>query len=597
MQITQSKTLLLPLLLCTFLLIVLSGIADENRQKPPGKNLEDSVRVADLFRQAEYYNRVLNNDHLTDSVSELAIEIASGTFSPGLKLMAYDNYLTQTNLNLNNKKALEYALAADKLSRTIVDQKWAWKGAVNLAKVHLAAYSYEKALISAYKSLSLADELNDDLKKVESYLVIGKSLEGSNQKVEAFRNYLMATKLAKQLEDEQLLIKCFSQLSGFYLNSKLYQKAVTYKLMEEEVISITKPIDSLALMWIKYDLQVINLNANDTRINQESMEEILGFAKRHNQQELKDFAFALYRSVLTKLNRIDLLKQLYTKQYPEEFSKLKNDSPSFYYRLKAYFSEEEGRNDSADYYFSKAGSFFTENSNKIMHSNFLIRYGQFLTRAADYEKAISKLKEAYRLASEANYMVFMLNASDALETLYANADNFEQAYRYATLNTQLNDSINKLAEKDKLIMLEINYEAQQQALAEERERQQTIRRHNLQYTAIVIGILGVFVILILLGSFRVPEWTIQALGFISFIFLFEFIILLADQKIHHMTHGEPWKILAIKIVLIAILLPFHHWIEHKVVHHLIRKRLIDLSSFSVKDIFRKKKTSAQSSST
>jgi hypothetical protein len=92
----------------------------------------------------------------------------------------------------------------------------------------------------------------------------------------------------------------------------------------------------------------------------------------------------------------------------------------------------------------------------------------------------------------------------------------------------------------------------------------------------------------------VPEWTIQALGFISFIFLFEFIILLADQKIHHMTHGEPWKILAIKIVLIAILLPLHHWIEHKVVQRLISKRLIDLSSFSVRDIFRKKKTLPES---
>jgi hypothetical protein len=589
MQTNKSQTISIPLFLCFFFINVLSGFADENRQKLPDKNMEDSLRVAALFQQAQYNNRVLNNDQLTDSVSELAIEIASGTFSPGLILMAYDNYLDHTNLNLNNKKALDYALAADQLSRTIADQNWAWKGALNLAKVHLAAYSYEKALISAYRSLSLADELNDERKKVESYIIIGRSLEGSNQKVEAFRNYLMATKLAKKIEDKQLLIICYAGLSDFNLNSKLYQKAVTYKLMEEEVISSIKPIDSLALMWIKYDLQVINLNTDDTRINQELVEEILDFAKHHNQQELNDFAFALYRSVLTKLNRIDLLKQLYTEQYPEEFSKLEDDSPSFYYRLKAYFSEEEGKNDSADYYFAKAGTFFTENSNKIMQSNFLIRYGQFLSRAGNYDKAIVKLQEAYKLASEANYMVFMLNASDELETLYANENNFVQAYQYATLNTQLNDSINKLAEKDKLIMLEINYEAQQQALAEERERQQTLRRHNLQYTAIVIGILGIFVILIFLGSFRVPEWTIQALGFISFIFLFEFIILLADQKIHHMTHGEPWKILAIKIVLIAILLPLHHWIEHKVVQRLISKKLIDFSSLTVLDVFRKSK--------
>lgn len=70
------------------------------------------------------------------------------------------------------------------------------------------------------------------------------------------------------------------------------------------------------------------------------------------------------------------------------------------------------------------------------------------------------------------------------------------------------------------------------------------------------------------------------LGFFSFIFLFEFIILLADNSIHHWTHGEPWKILLIKIFLIAFLLPFHHWIEKRVVDYLLNHRLINFSDFS-----------------
>jgi hypothetical protein len=584
-----KKTLII---LSLFFIPLLSAFTEENQQSHKTQTeavKQDSLRVADLCSKTAYYNHVLNDDHLTDSVAELAIEIATGTFSPGLILRAYDNYLAQTNLNLNYNNALNYALAAEQLSRTMVDQAWSWKSVLHLTKVYMAGYEYDKALIAAYKSLSLADELNDDAKKIKSYLMIGQSLESANQKVEAFRNYLMATKLAKEENDEQLLIECFAHLSDFYLNNNLYQKAAAYKLMEEELVSKKKPVDSLALMWIKYDLQVINLNSDDTRIHQELVEEILDFAYRHQQQQLKEYEFAVYRSMLTKLNRIDLLRQLYTEKYPAEFQKLQHDSPSFYYRLKAYFSEDEGKNDSADYYFLKADNLLSENSNKIMRSNFLIRYGQFLTRTGENKKAIAKLKEAYRLAEEASYMVFMLNASHELEKLFAGEADFEQAYHYSTLNTQLNDSIHKMAEKDKLIMLEINYEAQQQALAEERERQQTLRRHNLQYTAMVIGILSIFVILILLGSFRVPEWTIQALGFISFIFLFEFIILLADQKIHHMTHGEPWKILAIKIVLIAILLPLHHWIEHKVVQRLISKKLIDFSSLTVLDVFRKSK--------
>lgn len=78
------------------------------------------------------------------------------------------------------------------------------------------------------------------------------------------------------------------------------------------------------------------------------------------------------------------------------------------------------------------------------------------------------------------------------------------------------------------------------------------------------------------GAFSVSKATIRILGFFAFIFLFEFIILLADNQIHDWTHGEPWKVLAIKIVLIAILLPLHHWLEEKVIHYLSTKEVLKI---------------------
>ncbi|MEI2748753.1 MAG: hypothetical protein V9E88_08355 [Ferruginibacter sp.] len=79
--------------------------------------------------------------------------------------------------------------------------------------------------------------------------------------------------------------------------------------------------------------------------------------------------------------------------------------------------------------------------------------------------------------------------------------------------------------------------------------------------------------------FKISKGTIKTIGFFAFIFLFEFIILLADNQIHHWTHGEPWKIILIKIGLIAILLPLHHWLEEKVIHHLTNKDLLSNSKF------------------
>jgi hypothetical protein len=151
----------------------------------------------------------------------------------------------------------------------------------------------------------------------------------------------------------------------------------------------------------------------------------------------------------------------------------------------------------------------------------------------------------------------------------------------AVMNKVLNDSMNNMSRKDQLLIMEIDHETHQRDLAAEQEKQSTIRRHYLQYTAITIGILTVFVILIMLGSFKVSEWIIRTLGFFSFIFLFEFIILLADQQIHEITHGEPWKILLIKIFLIAILLPLHHSIEKRVITYLLNHKLLDISKFSL----------------
>jgi hypothetical protein len=79
------------------------------------------------------------------------------------------------------------------------------------------------------------------------------------------------------------------------------------------------------------------------------------------------------------------------------------------------------------------------------------------------------------------------------------------------------------------------------------------------------------------------------LGFFAFILLFEFITLLADNQIHRWTHGEPWKVLAIKIVLIAMLLPLHHWLEKKVIHYLTSQHLLKVKGRGIMGKWFKKK--------
>jgi hypothetical protein len=98
------------------------------------------------------------------------------------------------------------------------------------------------------------------------------------------------------------------------------------------------------------------------------------------------------------------------------------------------------------------------------------------------------------------------------------------------------------------------------------------KKHNLQYMGISAAIIALFIALAAMGRLKVKPMLIRGLGFLSFILLFEFIILLIDKPIHEITHGEPLPVLMIKIVIIAVLLPLHHWLEHKVIHYLMSHR-------------------------
>ncbi len=78
---------------------------------------------------------------------------------------------------------------------------------------------------------------------------------------------------------------------------------------------------------------------------------------------------------------------------------------------------------------------------------------------------------------------------------------------------------------------------------DEEEKRRT--RNNIEYLGITAVIATVFIILVCTGSFQnIPCSYKCAMGFFAFIFLFEFIVLLLDDQIQELTHGEPWKVLA-----------------------------------------------------
>ena len=94
----------------------------------------------------------------------------------------------------------------------------------------------------------------------------------------------------------------------------------------------------------------------------------------------------------------------------------------------------------------------------------------------------------------------------------------------------------------------------------------------------------------MLGMFKVSATTIRMLGFFTFIFVFEFVFLLLKKQGHSLTEGEPWKDLLLMILLAVVLLPLHHWLEHKVISYLTsHNRLTAAGQGFLSKLFKRRK--------
>lgn len=246
----------------------------------------------------------------------------------------------------------------------------------------------------------------------------------------------------------------------------------------------------------------------------------------------------------------------------------KRDTTGFqYYGQLANCYTKLGIKDSAFYFLGKMNQ-ASENAemNKWL----------YYSRVGDYFKLINNADSAAAYYSKAdsgiglgNNLTARLERYANLDTLYSRQGNYQKAYFYKTLWMQYKDSASALSKEGDLVVMEIDNETQ-------RQEAEIRASHNIQYMGITVGLASVFILLVFLGVFSTSSSIIKGLSFFAFIFFFEFLILLFDNFIHELTHGEPWKVLSIKIVLIAMLLPLHHYIEKKVSHHLQHRKKISI---------------------
>jgi tetratricopeptide (TPR) repeat protein len=486
----------------------------------------------------------------------------------------FSNYSAQVE-NINTaRKFSQKALDMAKANHLTEYEAWAY---ISLAFCEQANSDYEKALSFNNLALSLAANSDNDSLWVNAYISTGDTYLARNDKMLAFRNYLQALDIAetKAKNNYYLQRDIYHTLSAFYSSLDEWEKAKDY-------------IYKANALTYKYKQRYDRLN------NYNMLGRIYAKSKQYDlAQTFYDKSLALADTLKFEIVRLNtyggMLSMYIAEKQPAKTLAFIRERPELQQFLtKAGFDYvldqirgmsyiDFGKLDSAEYYLMRAAPYFESKANRMNRYWFYDNMGTLFEKKKDYPKALLHWKKAEAMSNEIGDLELKMEVVQRLDSLYQKSQDFKNAYLYNTKYQVYSDSLRKLATEKDLMVLEIeneNKRKEREALAEE----EAVRtRHNIQYMGITVAIACVFILLTMFGIFRVSSTTIRILGFFAFIFLFEFIILLADHEIHHLTHGEPWMIMAIKIVLISILLPLHHFLEEKVIHYLTSRKMLELN--------------------
>ena len=286
--------------------------------------------------------------------------------------------------------------------------------------------------------------------------------------------------------------------------------------------------------------------------------------------------------------------------------------------LGAYYYEHGDTAQAEEYYFTSIET-ARANNDFVILSQSLVNLGHLELEAKNYQEAErlinealklsednhfgervvdchSKLGDLYRAQSQHSKAIEQYdkalnhhrwNTKDALNTMHHLAFSlkenrrFDEAFDYLNEWFRISDSLRNSDQLHRIEDLEQQHEEtialmERKRLEEERLRiatERSRRRNSLQYSGILIFIIGILTLLLFSGKLTLPTRMVEGGVIFAPLIVFEFLMVLCDPYIEKYTGGEPAYSLLINAGLALLILPLHGLLERKLNQRLEEQRL------------------------
>lgn len=568
-------------LLFLFILLIpaLSVVAQNKDEKlAEQKKLEQKItasqyvteKIENAARLAVFYNR-LNNTKAVDSLVKLIFEWGAASGKKQDMFVAYRwaalPYSNMRGADLGKWKdyveqGLAYAIKErlpneETLMLSFLGRKYAQLRDFNKANEYYGRVDLNK------DGIEDSTRYHYFYRKWELFLFQQKMLE-------AIKSLLAAKKYAERSKVTKYIAEANHFLGEAFQQIKEYEKAIAYYRASKKEYEKLKDHNS-ALRQQGYIAGVYR-DMKNYPFAEKLWEENISKADSLDYYEAKYAAVVGLWAIYYDQNQIPKGAAIAKKYKLEDYFVRLGDSIRLY-NLYAVYAEIEARYDSADWYYRRTINYSQKSFPPLLTAGYTYIYADYLKRFRRYTEALPQMRVALSTYDSLHEIGSLPNVYLNIDSVYTALGDYKNAWQARGNYYKYRDSIDNQSKKDDILREELAAEEESMKKAAEEEIAATARKHNIQYTAIIIGGMILLLSLLLLGFFNTPNWVIRLLGFLSFIFLFEFIILLLDSKLHSWFHGAPLPILGIKVLIACALVPLHHFIEHRVIQFLQSKKL------------------------
>jgi len=296
-------------------------------------------------------------------------------------------------------------------------------------------------------------------------------------------------------------------------------------------------------------------------------------AEKIQNKDLLSIALCEIGLVYLNLGKIDSAR-VYTQQaYDEAYNIHSARLIGTSLNIMGNIHSTTGQNKLALEYFRLSLPYLekAENYDGLSHSN--LGMAKLFYKSGQNDSVFIYAKQSFSAAMENGFMQEILDASTFLSDYYSrNKINMDSAFHYQLFAKSAYDSLFSQQKVMQLQSLDFDEKIRQQEIEIAVLRADEIRKHNLQFVAIAIGLITFTVFFFVLSqSIIVKTKFIEFFGVLGLLAVFEFINLFIHPYLAHATNDSPFLMLGMLIAIGALLIPLHRRLEKWVTGIMVEK--------------------------